>query len=108
MTVAQTILDQLGGNKFIAMTGSKNFISDENSLSMKLAGNKSKANHLRITLTGLDLYDMEFTKYTMPKFNLDKGTFRDEKIESVASWNGLMFDQLQEFFALTTGLNTRL
>jgi len=27
MTVAQTIIDQLGGNKFIAMTGSKNFLT---------------------------------------------------------------------------------
>jgi hypothetical protein len=30
MQVAQTILNQLGGNKFIVMTGSKNFVASEN------------------------------------------------------------------------------
>jgi len=35
-------------------------------------------------------------------------TARDGKIECVATWNGLMFDQLEEFFTLTTGMNTRL
>ena len=60
MTVAQTILDQLGGNKFIAMTGSKNFLGGEKSLSMKLAKNQSGATHLRIELEPTDTYKMEF------------------------------------------------
>jgi len=108
MTVAQTILDQLGGNKFAVMTGSKNFIADGYTLKMKLAGNKSKANCLSITLNSLDLYDMEFTKYTAPKFNANTGEFKGEKIETVAAYNGVMFDQLQGLFAQTTGLYTRL
>ena len=36
MQVAQTILQQLGGNKFVVMTGSKNFIAGENFLRMNL------------------------------------------------------------------------
>ena len=36
MTIANTILEQLGGNKFIAMTGAKNFVSDGNTLRMTL------------------------------------------------------------------------
>ena len=63
MTIAQTILDQLGGNKFMAMTGSKNFTDCGRSLSMRLAKNASRANYLKITLNGLDTYDMEFTQY---------------------------------------------
>ena len=31
MTVAKTILEQLGGNKFRMMTGAKNLAGDENS-----------------------------------------------------------------------------
>ena len=33
LTVAKTILEQLGGNKFCMMTGAKNLAGDENSLS---------------------------------------------------------------------------
>lgn len=44
MRVADIILNQLGGNKFVVMTGSKNFVSDGNTLRMNLAKNCSKAN----------------------------------------------------------------
>ena len=59
-TVAETILQQLGGNKFQAMTGSRCVGYDAKSLTIRLAKNMSKANHLKITLTGLDLHDVEF------------------------------------------------
>ena len=39
MKVAQTIFEQLGGNKFVAMTGSKNFVASENFLRMNLTKN---------------------------------------------------------------------
>ena len=32
MSVAETILQQLGGQRFTAMTGSKNYLADGNSL----------------------------------------------------------------------------
>ena len=35
MTVAETILNQLGGRKFIVMTGSKVILSDYNSITFK-------------------------------------------------------------------------
>ena len=34
MNIASTILEQLGGNKFIAMTGASHFVSDGNTLRM--------------------------------------------------------------------------
>jgi len=108
MTVAQTILEQLGGNKFIVMTGSKNFVSDKNSLRMKLAGNKSRANYLKITLNGLDLYDMEFDKCTAAKFNINTGEYRDFEKKEIVRFNDVMFDQLQEIFTSVTGLYTHL
>ena len=50
MSVAETILQQLGGHRFTVMTGSKNYIADGNSLRMTLAKTHSKANRLTITL----------------------------------------------------------
>lgn len=46
--VAKTILEQLGSGKFIAMTGSKEFIDLGNGLRMNLARNKTSANRLEI------------------------------------------------------------
>jgi hypothetical protein len=54
MTVSQTILSQLGGNRFIAMTGSKNFVESDGALSFKLVPNQSKAKYMRIVLTSMD------------------------------------------------------
>jgi hypothetical protein len=109
MTVAQTILEQLGGNKFIAMTGSKNFVDGENSLSMHLARNRSKAMFLKITLDGEDLYKMEFTKIKKTYTKVE-GYPRivKETLATVKTVNGVYCDQLKEFFTDVTGMDTRL
>ena len=60
MTIAATILAQLGNAKFIAMTGAKNFMGFGNGLSMQLPRNASKANRLKITLDATDTYTVEF------------------------------------------------
>ena len=36
MRVAETILSQLGGNRFRVMTGAKNFAATDNSLRMRI------------------------------------------------------------------------
>ena len=46
MKVADIILEQLGGNKFVVMTGASHFVSDGNTLRMQLPRNISKANRL--------------------------------------------------------------
>ena len=57
------ILNQLSNNKFIAMTGAKNFVhsNNGNTLTFKIgSGAKKSIAYVRITLTGKDLYDIEF------------------------------------------------
>lgn len=108
MRVADIILDQLGGNKFVVMTGSKNFVSDGNTMRMTLAKNASKANRLWITLEADDTYTMRFFKYTAPRLNTKTYTFTDEKITEVKTTKGVYCDMLQDIFTSTTGLYTRL
>lgn len=98
LTVANTILDQLGGRRFIAMTGAKNFVGSEMSLSMTLPGSltKGRINKLRITLTPDDLYKVEafvFRKYEL----IPKGTIE-----------GVYADSLRGVFTNMTGLDTHL
>jgi len=108
MTVGETILSQLGGQKFITMTGAKNITGTKDGVYMRIGKNKSKANHLFITLNGLDLYDMRFKYVTTPKINITTGKVTEGKNEVVAEYNDIMCEQLQEIFTQVTGLNTRL
>lgn len=64
MKVANMILEQLGGQKFLAMTGANHLVADGNTLRMALPKNASKANRLYITLDATDTYTMHFFKYT--------------------------------------------
>lgn len=95
MKVAQTILTQLGGNRFIAMTGSKQFIAGENFLRMRLSRNKSGANMLKISLNSLDTYDLEFLKVAKNDF------------KTVKTVRGVYNDMLQDIFTSETGFYTK-
>lgn len=97
MTQAEIILQQLGGRKFIAMTGSKNLMQDGASLRMNLVRNHSKAKYLSITLMGNDTYEMNF-------FTADKN-FNIITVENKA---GVYADMLQSIFTQVTGLYTSL
>lgn len=62
-TVPEIILDQLGGNRFLVMTGCHHLLGDKKSLQMKIPRNASRANYLKITLEPDDTYRMEFWRY---------------------------------------------
>lgn len=94
--IATTILKQLGGSKFIAMTGSKNFVASEDGLTMRLSSNKANATHLKITLDNNDTYTMVFFKC--------KGV----EVKEVAKYNGVYCDMLQSLFTKVTALDTQL
>lgn len=108
--IASTILQQLGGGRFVVMTGSKDMIAIDNGLRMSLAKNGSKANRLEITLTPWDTYKMRFYRYTSARYSTRGGQFKiyPEKITEVKEYNDIYFDQLQELFTETTGLYTHL
>lgn len=110
MQVATTILNQLGGKRFVMFTGAKEFTTIKNGLQFKIGRNASKANRIKITLNGLDLYDVQFIKYRPFSVKIDhkKGEVKtiEEKSEIVRKYNDVFFDQLQELFTQTTGLYT--
>jgi uncharacterized protein YozE (UPF0346 family) len=91
-------LQQLGGNRFIAMTGAKNLAVDKskNELHMKIMRNAKGISHVRIRLTSMDLYDMEFLQV------------RAGRIKIKSKEKGVYGDQLAKMFKKNTGLNVRL
>jgi hypothetical protein len=99
-TVAKIILEQLGGRKFIVMTGAKNFVGSSNSLSFKLPGGggfcNDGINYVNIELTSGDDYTVTFHRV------------RGMRNTLVARHEGVYFDQLQSSFTNATGLATSL
>lgn len=94
--VAKEILAQLGGNRFIAMTGAKNLVDGGKFLAFKLPRAKDSINYVKISLTSMDLYDIEF------------GRIRANNYKVVKKLGGVYNDQLQNIFTKVTGLHTRL
>ncbi len=94
--IAGMILKQLGGNRFIAMTGAKNLIALDSGMSCKIGSNKTKSNYLRIKLNVMDTYDVEFI------------SIRNFKIKINKVYNSVYFDGLREIFTEYTGMQTSL
>ena len=61
MTVARSILDQLGGARFVAMTGARDFVGSADSLTFKIGVNPKRVSQVRVTLTSADLYSVTFS-----------------------------------------------
>lgn len=97
------ILNQLGGNRFLAMTGSKNLSYSEkenNYLQMRLARNKIGAQFLKIELTVMDTYKMIFTKAVGKKY--------EQTLVTLKVVENVYCDMLQSMFTEVTGLYTHL
>lgn len=96
--VAIEILKQLGGHRFIAMTGARNFLCDDRSMGFKVPGTmtKNRINFVKISLNAMDTYDMEF-----------KSLWGD-KLTTVSTFEGAYNDMLVNIFESRTGLRTSL
>ena len=97
LQIAKTILSQLGGNRFVAMTGAKSFGYDSKgssvSLQFRIGKNAKQVNIVKINyIRGKDLYEMEFYK----------GTKLLKKVSNVYA------DQLRKIFTKHTGMYTSL
>lgn len=93
LTVSQTILSQLGGGRFVAMTGAKDFVGSPDALTFRCA-----RQWFRIALNGSDLYDVE-------AFTINRRTFaRNVK----QSRRDVFCGDLARAFTEMTGLHTSL
>lgn len=102
--VANAILEQLGGRKFIVCTGATNLLSlddERGGLQFRLPARFAKEgiNSVRIVLDASDTYSVTFHRIgRAPSF----------KIAQVSEVNGVYADSLREVFERHTGLVTSL
>ena len=95
MNVAQTILQQLGGSRFLAMTGARDLVSTEDSLSFRIP-KANKVNRVTILLGDDDLYLVQFWSIR----NLDARLIHESHF--------VFADNLRRTFTRYTGLETSL
>lgn len=93
--VATIIRDQLG-HKTLYMIGAKNLLATENSLSFKIMRNAKGVSHVKITLTSMDEYDMQFL------------SCRAGNVKIKSEVKGRHFNELHETIESNTGLYTKL
>jgi len=96
MEVAQNIIAQLGGQRFVMMTGARQLMYTGRGVRFRLPSARQKINVVEITLNAADTYDVQFMRV--------RGF--DAKVVSESS--GVFCDQLRELFEGQTGLATRI
>ena len=130
--IANIILQQLGGRRFVVTTGARQLVAIDNGLRFRIGRNGSKANLVRIVLDeDTDTYQMQFMKmgkevnpYTILMRYHGKGLSEEEYNAKVSAaiekaqmnaqpkilqeYNGVYCDQLEELFCNYTKMNTRL
>src|SRR6056300_775462 len=93
---ASELLKQLGGNKFISMTGAKNLTFSGLGLVMQIGKNSKGVTHVRFKLSSKDLYDIDFL------------SIRGSNVKTKSKEKGVYGDQLGVMIKKNTGLNIRL
>ncbi|MCG9780470.1 hypothetical protein [Photobacterium damselae] len=100
--IAKTILEQLGGGRFLAMTGAKNLVAIESGLQFDLPRTrhyvKDGINKVQIILNPSDTYTVRGLKWMPRKY----------EFKELANQPGVYGDTLQSVFTGITGLDTRL
>ena len=96
MTVANTILQQLGGRAFVAMTGARNLLDCGNSLRFNLPRNFAKGgiDSIRVTLDADDTYTVAFW------------SSRQRAHQSTKEFSNVYAEDLAPLFSDQTGLCT--
>jgi len=110
-TIAKTIISQLGGNKFIAMTGAKKFSALGDGVMFHVSAKTARGtcNRCRIRLTASDDYTVEFVSARLKKVTSDAGFFyRVPDVKVLHTVAGVYCDRLQSVFTEVTGLKISL
>lgn len=94
LATSELILNILGGNKFLAMTGAKDLVTTGNDLHFKLPKKaKNKINMIKIVALDLKKFSVSFYEFVPTKFIINKVTTleisADELKASIESVTGL-------------------
>ena len=95
MAIAKTIQRQLGGHRFVCMTGARDLVALESGLQFSFPKAKQGINRVKVVLKPNDLYVMSFYKVRGCECVL-----RDMQVADA--------EDLQRVFTAVTGLDTHI
>lgn len=98
LTVANTILEQLGGGRALMMLGAGQPVGDGSSLMFSIKGSPLKVNKIRITLDSDDTYTVEFLRYSRKTLDC----------KHIAQFSMVYASDLRHVLEFGTGLRTSL
>ncbi len=101
LQIANTIIEQLGGNRFKMMTGAKNFLATDSGLSFAIPGlgfARNGINELHVILDASDTYTVRAFRVRRSK-GIPNATL-------IGEHSGVYNDTLQSVFTGLTGLDT--
>lgn len=96
--IATTILRQLGGNRFLVMTGAKDCLDIGNGFRCRIGRNSKRVTHVEILLDATDTYTVNF--YRITKRGLD--------VDLIESLDMVYADNLRSHIEISTGLRLSL
>lgn len=104
LEIANTILQQLGGGRFVGMTGAKALTACDNGLRLKLPGNmtRERINWMEVRLEPSDTYTVTFASERRPRGK----AWAERKV--LHTFQDVYCDQLRDLFEQVTGLLTAL
>jgi len=91
MTVSKEIVRQIG-NKALYMIGAKKLVGSNDGLQFRIGRNSKGVNVVRITLTSMDLYDVEYLSVrgtSVKTKSKDEGIYNDMLLKSIEKHTGL-------------------
>lgn len=102
--IANEIIRQLGGRKFTAMTGARDYMAIDKGLCFAIPGTitKNRINKVRIILDPSDTYTVSFWNYRKQK------NIHTPSMKKIAEHSMIYDDMLQSIFTAETGLDTHL
>ena len=95
MERARTIIAQMGGGRFMAMTGANQLVATDEGVRFRVPNARNRIKAVEVALNGKDLYDMRWLN------------IRGFECRQITEDKDVGCDQLVEFFERRTGLATR-
>ena len=112
MQIANTIIQQLGGNRFRVMTGAKNFMALDGGVTFAIPGGGGFAKHginkVNVVLDASDTYTITAFKIRRTRRTGSPSCHPRLITEAKGQHSGVYNDMLQSVFTDLTGLGTHL
>jgi hypothetical protein len=108
MSIGYTIFEQLGGHRFVTMTGASGLVYLDNGLQFKIGRNATSCNRVTVTLNERDLYDVRFSRVSLRGAKAGDGFDMQFEDKEHALIKDVSVASLRLVFTDFTGLYTKL